>query len=160
MSSTAREVEHDHVHHAAGPRSAQAAVAALRARGERITSGRRAVLDVLSASADHLTAEEVVAALGDSTVHRATVYRTLDLLVAAGVVAYRRLPGGATSYHLAATGEGYEHLHGYCHRCGTVVVLPADALDDVGELLRRAGFRLDARHSDLVGLCERCVSPD
>jgi len=158
MSSAASEAEHDHVHHAAGPGSVVAAVAALRARGERITAGRRAVLEVLAASADHLTAEEVVAALAGSAVHRATVYRTLDLLVAVGVVAYRRLPGGATSYHLAAAGEGYEHLHGYCHGCGTVVVLPPDALDEAGDLLlRAAGFHLDTRHSDIVGLCVSCA---
>lgn len=134
-----------------------AAVAALRRRGQRMTAPRRAVLEVLAAHADLLTADEVAALLEDTGAHRATVYRTLDLLAETGVVSHRHTPGSATRYHLSATGPGQAHLHGHCQRCGAVVVLPRDALDIVGgRLYRESGFMLDVWQSSLTGLCSRC----
>ncbi|MCR2764831.1 transcriptional repressor [Microbacterium sp. zg.B48] len=150
--------DHRRLHAAAEPDAVGAALAALRARGERVTAPRRAVLEALAHHAEHLTADEVAALLEDTDVHRATVYRTLELLAATGVVSHRHVPGGAARYHLAATGAGREHLHGHCLRCGEVVVLPPDPLDGVGpRVLEGAGFRLDARQSTLVGLCARCA---
>ena len=157
MAIPADRQDHEQLHTRAASAAVDAAVARLRLRGERVTAPRRAVLRVLAGRADHLTADEVAALLDDTDVHRATVYRTLDILSATGVVSHRHIPGAATRYHLAATGEGVEHLHGHCLGCGTVVVLPADALDAAGDLLRDAsGFRLDTSQSTLTGLCETC----
>ena len=81
-----------------------AALARLRARGERVTPGRRAVLDVLSREPGHIDAD-AVAALVDEVepgIHRATIYRSLQALVDADIVTHTHVPGGATIYHLAA----------------------------------------------------------
>lgn len=52
--------------------------ARLRARGERMTHPRRIVLAVLANHEDHLSTEQIVAAVEerDASVHRSTVYRT------------------------------------------------------------------------------------
>jgi len=141
--------------HEAGPSDA---AAALRARGVRLTAPRRAVLSALAGRADYLTAEEVAALVDDDDVHRATVYRTLELFAETGVVAHRQAPGSAARYHLVSTGAR-EHLHGHCRGCGAVVVLHPDALDAVAVAAERdTGFVLDVARSSLVGLCAACAA--
>ncbi|MGX5697588.1 Fur family transcriptional regulator [Agromyces soli] len=150
---------HERLHEALPQAAFETALASLRARGERVTEGRRAVLRALAATSEHLTAEQVVSALEstDPGVHRATVYRTLDVLAELGIVSSVHVSGGANLYHLAASPAGHEHLHAHCRSCGAVVVLPADALDAVVERAHRlAGFRLEASQSTLVGTCARC----
>ena len=156
-TATARH-DHDDLHARAAGDAARAAVATLRDRGARVTAPRRAVIEALAGRADLLTADEVAALLDADDVHRATVYRTLDMFAEAGVVAHRHGAGGATRYHLAATAQGAEHRHGHCATCGAIVVLPADALDGAVERLReQTGFRLEVDRSTLVGLCRECA---
>lgn len=132
------------------------ALATLRDRGERVTRARRRVLHVLAERHDHLTAEELASHLHGEGIHRSTVYRTLELLVEAGTVTHRQLPGGATGYHIATS----NHLHGHCVSCGEVVALPVDTLDPVVERLRESqGFEVDSNRSSLVGTCQDCRKP-
>jgi Fur family ferric uptake transcriptional regulator len=107
-----------------------------------------------------VTAEQVVAQLeaSDPGVHRATVYRTLDVLSELGIASNAHVTGGANVYHLASSPAGHEHLHAHCRVCGSVVVLPADALDGLVERARRvAAFRVEASQSTLVGTCAACA---
>ena len=159
MGTSVDRHDHERLHSRAAADAVSAAVVRLRERGERVTAPRRAVLEVLAGRSDHLTADEVSMLLEGGDVHRATVYRTLDVLAAAGVISHRHAAGGATRYHLAASAEGSEHLHGHCRVCGSVVVLPADALESAAAQLRDAGgFRLEAEQSTLVGLCRDCAT--
>ena len=130
----------------------------LRARGERMTGPRRAVLTVLAADSGHLPADAVVSRVADHDpgVHRASVYRTLDALSDLGVIQHVHVGHGATAYHVVRTGK--RHLHAHCRDCGAVLDLPHDLLDDVaGELVARFGFVLDAGHVALSGLCAGCT---
>ncbi|MGZ8750620.1 MAG: Fur family transcriptional regulator [Pseudonocardia sp.] len=130
----------------------------LRARGERMTGPRRAVLTVLAERAEHLSADAVVdgVAQHDPTVHRASVYRTLEAFSDLGVVQHVHVGHGGTAYHLVTqTGR---HLHAQCRACGSVHDLPPDLLDGVGATLaRKHGFVLDAGHVALSGLCRACA---
>lgn len=159
MGTSVGRHDHERLHSRAAADAVSAAVVRLRERGERVTAPRRAVLEALAGRSDHLTADEVSTLLEGTDVHRATVYRTLDVLAAAGVVSHRHIAGGAARYHLASAAAGAEHLHGHCRGCGTVVVLPADALAGAAARLREAaGFRLEAEQSTLVGLCSDCAA--
>ena len=76
----------------------------LHARGERMTRPRQAVLLALAEQPGHPTAEQLVSAVAerDSTVHRASVYRTLDALAQLGIVQHVHLGHGPTVYHLVS----------------------------------------------------------
>ena len=128
--------------------------AALRARGERMTAPRRAVLLALASRGGHVGAEEVVADVAGSGVHRSSVYRTLEAMTHAGVVQHVHLGHGGTAYHLTER----EHPHAQCARCGAVVDLPVDLLEPLGPLVRESsGFVLDATHVALSGTCGDCA---
>jgi Fur family transcriptional regulator, ferric uptake regulator len=129
----------------------------LRSRGERMTGPRRAVLGVLAGVRDHLGADVIVARVAerDPSVHRASVYRTLDALSELGVVQHVHVGHGVTAYHLVPGGE--RHVHAHCRSCGAVQDLPLDLLDDVAATLAgRFGFQLDAGHVALSGVCAAC----
>ena len=84
-----------------------------------------------------------------------TVYRTLDLLEQLGVVRHTHLGHGAPTYATAT----HEHVHLVCHRCGTIDEIDAEALDGLATELRDdIGFRLDATHVALSGLCRTCAA--
>ena len=127
----------------------------LHQRGMRLTAQRRQVLDAVR-SARHATPEQVVdevRAAGGS-LNLTTVYRNLEVLEALGLVRHAHIGHGAPTYHPA---EHYDHVHVRCNGCGRVDALSADLLDGVAhELLTTQGFKLDASHVALAGLCAEC----
>ena len=129
----------------------------LRDRGERMTTPRRVVLTVLAEQTEHLGVEEVIEAVADldPSVHRSSVYRTLEALSHLGVVQHVHAGHGHTTYHLVR--DRVPHMHAQCQACGVVYDLPADLLDAVaGRMFRQHGFVLDAGHVALSGTCQAC----
>jgi Fur family ferric uptake transcriptional regulator len=130
----------------------------LRSRGDRMTGPRRAVITALAGrrESSHLTPEQVVheVAAVDPSVHRASVYRALEVLSSLGIVQHVHLGHGTTAYHLAAP---HAHLHAHCVSCDRVIDLPATLLDDVaGQVADEYGFVLDPSHVALSGTCSSC----
>ena len=127
----------------------------LRARGERVTGTRRQVLDVLAGADRHLTAEEIVERV--PAAHRATIYRTLELLERADVIEHNHLGHGAAVFHLAP--EVHQHL--VCDRCGAVIDAPPALFAGVSRTLRRdLGFVMRPIHFALNGVCRECADAD
>jgi Fur family transcriptional regulator, ferric uptake regulator len=131
-------------------------LAQLRHGGGRVTIARRAVLDALLDHREHVTADELAAAVQahHPDVHLSTVYRALDAFEKLGVGTHVHLGHGRAIYHL--TDE--IHHHAVCEACGAVVELAADVFDDLQRRLEREhGFRADAHHFALVGHCGACA---
>lgn len=128
----------------------------LRDDGGRITTGRRAIVRALMTAPDHhVTAEDVAATVQveHPDVHLSTVYRTLEVLEARGVVGRISLGVGSAVYHLM----DHAHHHLVCEGCGSVI----EASDDVFRALRleleeRYGFVLSAQHLAVGGRCATC----
>lgn len=128
----------------------------LRARGDRLTASRRAVVEALLSGGHHVTADEIVAKVAERhpEVHRATVYRTLDRLEAAGVITHVHLGHGPSTFHL----NERPHHHAVCSSCGAVVEVPLAALDGLATQLRdEHGFELSSQHFALSGRCRQCA---
>ena len=132
-------------------------LAEIRAGGGRITPARRAVLSaILDAGSHHVTAAEIVTAVDRARPRpdRATVYRTLELLVELSVVTPLQLDGEAIVYHRT------DHHHGHlmCTRCGAIGEIPVPALHSIGELIEaRTGFKVDGERVAIPGSCPRCA---
>lgn len=128
----------------------------LRERGERLTRARRAVIDALVGSDEHLTAEQICTLVQEAQpeVHRATIYRTLDTLTELGVTEHSHLGHGPAVYHLADE----LHQHVVCETCGDVTEVPTALLRGLGRRLRNDyGFVMRPTHFAIVGQCRDCA---
>ena len=130
----------------------------LRQAGERVTRQRLLVAGALDAAGRQLTAQELWERLRrrDPTIGRATVFRTLEALVAAGVA--RRLEQDGHVYaYVACRPEHHHHLS--CHRCGRVEEIGEGVIQPVTDRVRAdIGFRIDDARLDFYGLCATCAA--
>ncbi len=123
--------------------------------GQRVTVGRRAVVEALLVAEGHLSADDLVAIVqaDHPGLHRATVYRSLEALETAGLVEHVHLGHGRSVYHL--TDDLHQHL--VCESCGSVQEAPADLLTNVARRLRRdQGFVMRPYHFAVLGRCRLC----
>ena len=128
----------------------------LRARGGRVTTCRRAILETFLGAGGHVTAEALTARVqaNQPDVHESTVYRFLDELERLGVVDHVHLGHGPAVYHLAS--DAHHHL--VCDRCGTVVEVPESLFAALRSQLKDDyGFSLQPRHFAVTGRCQECA---
>jgi len=153
---------HDDDHHHPSPDAHRAAVdaalAALRDAGGRVTEGRRAIVTAVLAGEDHhVTADELAAALraDHPTLAVSTIYRTLEALEELDIVARVDLGQGRAVYHPI----DHAHHHLVCTTCGAVEEVPDEAMAPLADDLRsRVGFALARQQLTLTGTCRRCGS--
>lgn len=129
----------------------------LQGRGERMTRGRRHVIDALiAAQGHHQSAEQILEAVCqvDSRAHRGSVYRILDAFTASGLIHQVHLPQAATVYQFTRD-TGHGHL--YCSTCRQVADLPASILDPITrDIARVYDFTLEPPTIALTGHCSHC----
>jgi Fur family transcriptional regulator, stress-responsive regulator len=130
----------------------------LRARGWRITPQRRAVVSALAGEHVHRTAEQVHAAARALVpeVSLATIYNTLNDLVAMGEISELRVADGSARFD-PKVGPGHHHLVcGGCNRIFDVEPRGTDAIDLPSE--QRHGMRIDAVEIVFRGRCSACFA--
>lgn len=128
----------------------------LRREGHRLTPQRLIVLEIIKNSGCHLTADEIHAAVVQVSpyINIATVYRTLQWLQNAGLVAPMTIGGGTLRYEYIS---GAEHHHLICQECGYEQEIGNDLLEGLkAQLLERYGFAAQLNHLGLPGLCSTC----
>jgi Fe2+ or Zn2+ uptake regulation protein len=124
--------------------------------GYRLTAARRSVADLIDGRVGHFTAADLVAdarrrRLG---VGRATIFRTLDVLVDLRAVERIDLPSGEHAY---VSCEPTHHHHVVCSVCGR-----SRDIDDAGwraairDVEERTGYRIDDHRLELFGRCPDC----
>ena len=93
----------------------------LERRGLKLTAERQALFDELFARHEHFEADELLVRLRTKhkKISRATIYRTLDLLVDSGIVGRVRI--GETGYRYERLRAGEHHDHLICNECGRVI---------------------------------------
>ena len=131
--------------------TATAALGTLRARGLRISTTRRQVVDALFAAEGPVSAEALARSTGADL---ASVYRNLDTLEQAGIAHHVHVGHAAGRYALSG-----RHAEGYaaCERCGRHVELDSDDLAGLRDTVRAlTGFACDFSHFPLVGACPDC----
>lgn len=132
-------------------------LASLRERGYRLTEQRRAIVREVMRVRGHISPQQVVGRVQDRIpgVNASTVYRTLDMLEDAGVVAHAHLENGA-EYH--RVGE-HDHVHLVCARCGRQESIGrADVASTASSIVESSGFVPDFTHFAISGLCATCAA--
>ena len=130
----------------------------LREQGLPITSQREAVADVVFSTAGHLSVEDIEGALKGhgERIGKATIYRTVEILVRSGLVKEHDFGEGFKRYeHLFGHQPTHDHL--ICTSCSEVIEFQSpEILRLQEETARRNGF-LPARHRlEIYGLCASC----
>jgi Fur family transcriptional regulator, ferric uptake regulator len=130
------------------------AIAALRARGLRLSASRRLVLEALYGADGPMSAEDLTRRLNlDPT----SVYRNLEILESHGLVRHVHLGHGPGLYALLDKGER-EYL--FCESCGAVRAVSPDELDAVRRRIRdRFGYDVAFTHFAITGTCGSCAAP-
>jgi Fur family ferric uptake transcriptional regulator len=134
------------------------AVAALRARGLRVSVARHIVLEALYATDQPLSAEQIAEGFGKlPTSDLASVYRNLETLERLGLVQHVHLGHGAGRYVRA----GREREYLVCERCGANRAVAPEQLDGVRQAVEAStGFRARFSPFPIVGLCGDCAARD
>lgn len=134
----------------------------LAAKGHKLTPQRKEILQVFLDNPDknHLNAEDVHALLHakSSKIGLATVYRSLELLGALGILLPIEFGDGCTRYELNALDPNkHRHHHLICLKCKKVIEFDEDRLDSLeAEVALRSGFWIVNHEVKFFGYCKDC----
>jgi Fur family ferric uptake transcriptional regulator len=127
----------------------------LRENNLKVTQERLALLDEIFATSEHLDADELLARMKTKQrkVSRATVYRTLDLLVQCGLVRKSRLGREHYFYEKMEPGGGHHHM--VCTATGKIIEFWDAELDDrLRRICQEQKFRPSFISIQIQGLSE------
>ncbi|MBI2881248.1 MAG: transcriptional repressor [Candidatus Tectomicrobia bacterium] len=129
---------------------------ALGRRGRRYTRQRAAVYCCLTRQDSHPTAEALYLEVLKEVPHLslATVYKSLEALVAAGVVTKLDFADSAARYDARCD----KHVHARCLRCGRVLDVPGELppAPPVDRVAMR-GFQVSGYRIEVLGTCGECA---
>lgn len=131
--------------------------ARLRSAGVRVSEPRRAVIDALISSPDHVSSEELALRLREqgARVSLSTVYRCLRKLVVVGVAREIRV-GDTSRFELEVGRDRHDHL--VCTRCGVIIEFTQERLGSLaGDICREHGWALAPR-VEIRATCGTCAA--
>ena len=125
--------------------------------GRRRTSPRRHVIAAALKRQEPFAAQQLVGELRGRGVGRATVFRTLDLLVSLGALSrIHGIEAGVRCVRYTPCAPSHHH-HLVCQACGRVEELAAKSLDQrITATARSRGFRPLGHTVEITGLCPEC----
>lgn len=129
---------------------------ALKKQGYKLTPQRRAVIQAIVSSQDHLTPAVIYEKVnrGFSHISLVTIYRTLDILAELGLICELHAGGVSRSYTI---GTKQHHHHLICSNCGIVVDFTTHNLSRLETRLANSnGFRIDGHVLEFFGMCPDC----
>ena len=132
----------------------------LKKEGLRYTQQRQSVWDELCATNDHRDAEEIYLAIRQSglNVSRATVYRTIDVLVKNKMARKLELGDGRARYEHKINATHHDHL--ICIQCGKIEEFMDEVIESrQDEIVKKLGYKLVRHIHQLFIICSECESP-
>ncbi|HJQ36133.1 MAG TPA: Fur family transcriptional regulator [Thermoanaerobaculia bacterium] len=129
----------------------------LQQQGLKLTSERTALIREIFSTHYHFEADELLFKMKQKGVKisRATVYRTLELLVKSGLV--RRVHLGEDHYHYEHVSGDSHHDHLICTTCGGVIEFHDEELEQrQREICERKKFTPTFHNLQILGVCDSC----
>jgi len=121
------------------------------------TKSRAAVSDIIFETHSHFKVQDIIAALKKSkiAVSRATVYRTIEIMLEAGVI---------HKYVDAENNNFYEHTFGHkhhdhliCVKCGRVIEFNDNRIEKIQkEICDKLNFKILNHLLKINGVCDKC----
>jgi Fur family ferric uptake transcriptional regulator len=129
----------------------------LKENGLRFTGGRARILKAVLSYSAHFDADELYLKLrqGHERISRASVYRTIPLLLACGLI--RTVGHENGRHHYEHTYGQAHHCHLRCLGCGKVVEFTFNRWKEIEDQMRKDhGFTVTGHRLELQGYCPQC----
>ena len=133
----------------------------LHTNGMKCTPARLTIFKEVYSSSEHFDADEIYFRMRKEkkSVSRATVYRTLDLLVENGFVS--KVNVGASQVHFENTLAQGHHEHLVCTQCGKIIEFRNDMIEkQQDKICKEYGFFPTKHNLIIFGLCDKCQLRD
>lgn len=138
----------------------------LRNHGFKCTIPREAILEVLNATDDHLSPEDIYLKVHETypNIGLTTVYRTLDMLEKLDLVIKLEFGDRRSRYELSEqVSHKAHHHHLICSKCGRIIDY-SDFMEDEVDFLKKVEQELEKKHNFSIkkhvihfyGTCDRC----
>jgi Fur family transcriptional regulator, ferric uptake regulator len=130
----------------------------LQQQGLKLTTERSALVREIFATHYHFEADELLFKMKEKSlkISRATVYRTLELLVKSGMV--RRVHLGEDHYHYEHVTGNSHHDHLICTTCGSVIEFHDPEIEQrQREICTRKRFTPTFHNLQILGICDACT---
>lgn len=122
------------------------------------TKQRELILQTFLESKRHVTSEDLYQTVREDhpNVGYTTVYRTMKLLVEAGLATERHFDDGITRYEI----EQDHHDHLVCVKCGKIQEFECEMIENrQREIAKGHGFQVLRHRHELYGHCKSCAEP-
>ena len=129
----------------------------LKRHGLKFTPERRDLFDEIFKRHEHFEADELLFRMKQRgrKISRATIYRGLELLIAAGVVGRVRVGDEGFRYERLHAGEHHDHL--ICLGCGKIIEFYEPRIEELQDrVCTRLGFRAVTHSHEIRGFCRDC----
>ncbi len=123
----------------------------------KFTEERKLIIDEMLSSQRHFEPEELVEHLRQKgkRVSRATVYRTLELLIEGGLV--KKVCLGEHCFRYEHILGRKNHSHMVCLKCGALIEFSDEMIDQRQKWLsEQQGFEVLSRCFQIFGYCKNC----
>jgi Fur family ferric uptake transcriptional regulator len=130
---------------------------ALKTEKMKFTPQRLSVLSEMVNNKEHRECEEIYLALRSSgdNVSRATVYRTMDILVAHNFARKIDIGDGRARYETKINHPHHDHM--ICIECGEITEFMSDEIERLqDEVCHEYSFKLIRHIHQLFGICTKC----
>jgi Fur family ferric uptake transcriptional regulator len=123
----------------------------------RITPERFEVLDYTLKFSGHFGADELFVEMknNNSSVSRATVYNTLELLAKCNLLVKRNFGSNKTQYEKNFGTNSHDHL--ICSNCGIIIEFYSATIPKlIDETCKKYGMKYSEHSFNIFGLCKKC----
>jgi Fur family transcriptional regulator, ferric uptake regulator len=135
----------------------------LRAAGQKRSLVREAIAREAPRGTGHFSIDELATRLrerGVDAAHAATVYRTVPLMVDAGLL-QTALLSRSEEQRFEVSFEREHHDHLVCRSCGAVTEFHSEPLEALQvRIAEHFGFVVESHVHELIGLCKRCAGAE
>lgn len=125
----------------------------------RLTTQRQIIFDEFMKHDSHMDVDTLYAVTKDidSNIGLATIYRTIKLLMEAGIVREVQFGDGRSYYETVMGRQHHDHL--ICEVCGKNIEFNDAEIEEIQEkVAAKYKFKLTNHSMNLFGVCEKCRS--
>ena len=124
----------------------------------KLTNQRRTILSQALQASGHFPAEKLLelSKKKDTTISKATVYRTLALLKESKILEEQDFGEGKMLYERAQGRRHHDHF--VCVRCGKILEFENEEIEKLQDLeAKKKNFKIVFHSLKLFGTCQQCI---